>query len=307
MPLEGEKILITGSYGFLGRNLAKKFSRKGARIYGIGHGELTAKAISELGIVKYVSDEINLSNLLNTCKNPDKIIHCASGASVSYSVSHPKEDFERNVDSTLSVLEFMRLYANEAQLVIPSSAAVYGQKEKKSICIGDELNPVSPYGNSKQIAEILSQFYSNHYKLKISIVRLFSLYGLGLKKQLLWDACIKTKSNDHIYSGTGLETRDWINIDDAASLILLALKNASSKATIINGGVGKAVSIKHVLSILYEKLGIKIKPMFSGVAREGDPLFYEADMKEAFSWGWQPKINLEDGINEYVEWFKSLN
>ena len=43
------------------------------------------------------------------------------------------------------------------------------------------------------------------------------------------------------------------------------------------------------------------------MAREGDPLFYEADIKEALSWGWQPETDLEDGINEYVKWFKSLN
>lgn len=307
MPLEGEKILITGAHGFLGRNLAEKFSRKGAKIYGIGHGEFSSEAMLELGIVKYVSEDINLSNLLNTCKNPDKIIHCASGASVSYSVSHPRQDFERTVNSTLSVLEFMRLYANESKLVIPSSAAVYGQKDKKSISVGDLLNPLSPYGNSKKIAEILSKFYANHYKLKISIVRFFSLYGPGLKKQLLWDACMKTRLEDHVYSGTGLEMRDWINIDDAASLILLAFKNASYKSTIVNGGVGKSVSIKDVLSILYRKLGINLKPIFSGVAREGDPLFYEADIKEALSWGWQPETDLEDGINEYVKWFKSLN
>ena len=307
MLIEGEKILITGTHGFLGRNLAKKYSRKGAKVYGIGHGQFSSEKMLELGIIKYISGDINLSNLLNTCENPDKIIHCASSSSVSYSVYNPREDFERTVNSTLSVLELMRLYSNDAKLVIPSSAAVYGQKENKSISVGDILNPLSPYGNSKRIAEILSEFYAKHYNLKISIVRLFSLYGPGLKKQLLWDACIKAKSDDHVYSGTGLEMRDWINIDDAASLLLLALENASSKAIILNGGVGKAISIQKVLTILYKKMGIDSNPRFSGLVREGDPFFYEADIKEAISWGWKPKKNLEDGIDEYVKWFKSLN
>ena len=116
----------------------------------------------------------------------------------------------------------MRLYAKDSQLVIPSSAAVYGQKNEKSISVHDVLNPVSPYGNHKRICETLSKFYSNYYKLRISIIRLFSLYGPGLKKQLLWDACNKIYSGDQIYSGTGLEKRDWIYIEDAINLILLA-------------------------------------------------------------------------------------
>ena len=307
MLKEGEKILITGTYGFLGRNLAKKYSRKGAKIYGIGHGQLSSEEMLELGIIKYVTGDINLSNLLNTCENPNKIIHCASSSSVSYSVANPSKDFERTVNSTLSVLELMRLYSNDSKLVIPSSAAVYGQKEKKSISVGDVLNPLSPYGNSKRISEILSEFYAKHYNLKISIVRLFSLYGPGLKKQLLWDACIKAKLDNHVFSGTGLEMRDWINIDDAASLLLLALENASSKVTILNGGVGKAISIQEVLNILYKKIGLNSDPQFSGLGREGDPFFYEADIKEALSLGWEPKKDLEEGIDEYVKWFKSLN
>ena len=307
MLIEGEKILITGAHGFLGRNLAKKFSRKGAKIYGIGHGEYSCEEMMELGIIKYISGDINLLNLLNTCEKPNKIIHCGSSSSVSKSVSNPRNDFERTVNSTLAVLELMRLYSNDSQLVIPSSAAVYGQKGRKSISVGDMLNPLSPYGNSKKIAEILSEFYAKYYKLKISIVRLFSLYGPGLKKQLLWDACVKAKLDDHVYSGTGLEKRDWINIDDAASLLLLALENASTKPTIVNGGAGKSISIKEVLSILYKKIGVNFKPQFSGVVREGDPFFYEADIKEALNWGWEPRKDLEDGIGEYVKWFKSLN
>ena len=302
-----EKILITGAYGFLGRNLAKEYSKKGAEIYGLGHGNFSSDEISELGISKYISDEINLKNLLNTCKNPDKIIHCASSASVSYSIANPKEDFERTVNSTLSVLEFLRIHAKEARLVIPSSAAVYGQKEKKPISVVERLNPLSPYGNSKKIAEILAKFYANHYDLKVAIVRLFSLYGPGLKKQLLWDACLKAYSGKHTFSGTGLESRDWIYIEDAISLILIALENASNKAITVNGGSGKSISNNSFLSILYEEIGIDCMPKFSGISREGDPLFYEADIKESLSWGWEPKIALKEGIYKYVKWFKSLD
>tara|TARA_Y200000002_G_C22677851_1_gene662835 strand:+ start:139 stop:1062 length:924 start_codon:yes stop_codon:yes gene_type:complete len=306
MLLDGQKILITGTYGFLGRFLANRFSKLGAVIYGIGHGKLTSKELDDNGITNYVCDDLKISTLKDICDKPNKIIHCASSSSVPYSVLYPKEDFERTTNSTLAVLEFMRLYAKEAKLVIPSSAAVYGQKGKIPISVNAKINPVSPYGNSKRIAEMLSKFYGKHFKLKISIVRLFSLYGPGLKKQLLWDACQKAILGNHLYSGTGLETRDWIYINDAASLILLALENASISTPIVNGGTGKSVSIKELLIFLYKKLGIDVTPKFSEIVREGDPLYFEADIKESLSLGWKPEIFWEDGVLEYVKWYKSI-
>ena len=180
MLLEGQKILITGANGFLGRYLANKFSNYGAKIYGLGHGKFSKKDLIHNRISKYICDEINISTLKETCKKPNKIIHCGTSASVSYSVINPKEDFERTINSTLEVLEFMRLYADDAHLVLPSSAAVYGHKEKYPISVNAKINPVSPYGNSKRISENLCNFYRNHFNLKISIIRFFSLYGPGL-------------------------------------------------------------------------------------------------------------------------------
>ena len=98
-------------------------------------------------------------------------------------------------------------------------------------------------------SEILSEFYAKHYNLKYQLSDF--LYMDWFKKQL-WDA--ENKIRWCVYSGTGLEMRDWINIDDAASLLLLALENASSKATILSSGVGKAISIQKVLTILYRKV-----------------------------------------------------
>ncbi len=305
MAVSGKTILITGTYGFLGRNLARIYSNQGANIVGIGHGNFTSSELKKYGINKFYSDDVNLSNLINCCKNPDKIIHCASGSSVPYSIVNPGKDFERSINSTISILEYMRVHARDAKLVIPSSAAVYGQKSKMPISINDSLKPVSPYGNSKKLIESLSIFYANFYKLKISILRFFSLYGAGLKKQILWDACKKCNSGDYKFSGTGFETRDLIHIKDAASLILLAFKNASHNPPIVNGGSGQSITIKELLSFLYKKKGSNNIPIFSGEERKGDPIYFEANIKEALEWGWRPKLNWKEGVANYVEWFEN--
>ena len=133
MLLNGEKIIITGTNGFIGRNLAKRCSLMGAKIYGIGHGNFSKQEMIKNGISCFISASVNLSNLKKLCKNPNRIIHCASGSSVPFSINYPKLDFEKSVNSTLSILEFMRLYAQKSKLVIPSSAAVYGEKKNKAI------------------------------------------------------------------------------------------------------------------------------------------------------------------------------
>ena len=110
----------------------------------------------------------------------------------------------------------MRVYNPKAQLIYPSSPAVQGEHTNTPIKEDYVGKPASPYGYHKKIVEDLCQSYSEKYSLKISVVRLFSVYGNGLKKQLLWDAYnkIRYSSKEVEFWGTGEETRDFIHIED---------------------------------------------------------------------------------------------
>ncbi|TDA81588.1 SDR family oxidoreductase, partial [Halomonas marinisediminis] len=81
-------------------------------------------------------------------------------------------------------------------------------------------NPMSPYGFSKLSAELLAQEYSQCFGVNSISVRPFSLYGPGLKKQLLWDACNKFSKGIGEFFGTGEEVRDWLHVEDASSMIV---------------------------------------------------------------------------------------
>jgi len=304
--MKEKNVVVTGAAGFVGRNVAKFFADKGWNVVGIGLGNWGKENFGDWGIDEWIESEVNIESLMNLGKIPDAIIHCAGSGSVAYSLSNPKEDFEANVSSLLPVLEFMRLKCPNARLVYPSSVAVYGKKDDVPIKENDFLEPVSPYGYHKKIAEELCESYSKYFNLNISIIRFFSIYGQGLKKQLLWDACEKIRNSDSEveFFGTGDETRDWLHVRDASNLIY-KVTESKNKFEVINGASGKRVEIKEILEMLVKEYGKNIRIIFSGKNKKGDPKYYHADISRAKKLGWLPEVRLEKGLKDYVNFYKA--
>jgi UDP-glucose 4-epimerase len=299
-------VLITGACGFIGRHVAKHYAEAGSIVTGMGHGTWTRAEWSQWGLSSWRNASVNVENLLNSKAEPDVIVHCAGSGSVAFSISAPYQDFQRTVGSLLEVLEFARLHAPKAKIVYPSSASVYGNAKNLPIDETALLQPVSPYGVHKLIAEDLCRSYAKNFNLSVALVRFFSIYGAGLRKQLLWDACQKSLRGDISFFGTGDETRDWLHVKDAAILIAIAVNHASTDCPVVNGGNGVAVTVKETLEELFICLGRRDKPLFSGSSRSGDPVHYMASIKAAASWGWRPEVAWHDGIKEYASWFKSI-
>jgi UDP-glucose 4-epimerase len=299
-----KKVLVTGAYGFLGRHTAAHYSGQGWNVIGVGHGQWAQEEWSRWGLSEWHHGSVSIDSLREIGTQPNVIVHCAGSGSVSYSIEQPLVDFKKNVDSTLQILEFIRSYSSNTRLVLPSSAAVYGKVNEVPIRTDSPLRPVSPYGVNKKIAEELCQTYATYYGTEISIIRLFSVGGRGLTKQLLWDASRKVKENNYEFFGTGNEVRDWIHVEDAASLLYQAHERASRHVPIVNAGSGNGVSVRQILSRLFQCYGLVQSPSFSGDARKGDPDSYVADVSQALSWGWKPEKTWEDMVDEYSEWFK---
>ena len=298
-----ELVLVTGAAGFLGGHIARHLSGVGFRVSGLGHGDRSSAEWSRLGISNWSSGEISISALASQTETPDIIVHCAGGASVSASVENPDMDFRRTVDTTRDVLEYVRLHAPRARVILPSSAAIYGDVARLPISENTPPAPISPYGLHKLLSEELCQSYARQYGLKVAIVRLFSVYGPGLRKQLLWDACEKLSRGDSTFSGTGQELRDWLHVDDAVSLLAAAGEHASPCCPIVNGGSGQASTVAQVLQSLAEMFPKAAPLHFTGIARKGDPIGYEADTSRACAWNWRARVELPRGIAEYAAWY----
>ncbi len=302
--MANKKALVLGACGFLGRHVSRFYAAEGFDVIGLGHGLFSKEEKLEWGISRWYESDISVENLKKFGGQPDVIIHCAGSGSVGFSLSDPLNDFRRTVESTIHVLEFVRLFAPDARIVYPSSAGVYGVAEKLPISEESPLRPVSPYGVHKKIAEDLCRSYAGNFGSSVAIVRLFSVYGAGLRKQLLWDTCRKISRGEREFFGTGEETRDWLHVKDASELLFIAWNKASLKCPVVNGGSGSGITVKEVLSEIFRHFNRTDSPIFTGVTRSGDPLHYMADIKKAGEWGWKPKTDWREGVREYVEWFK---
>ena len=295
------KVLITGAAGFVGRYVAKEFSDNGFEVVGVGWGKFPD--YGSWGLSAWYEAEISMETLCEFAGKPDVIVHCAGGSSVGYSVEHPRQDFCLTVDTTSYVLEYIRLYSPASRLVYPSTAAVYGQIESIPISENAPLSPISPYGVHKLMAESLCRLYSKNYHINVSIVRLFSIYGEGLRKQLLWDACRKFSDGVSDFFGTGEEVRDWLHVQDAARLLTLAADHASDECLVVNGGSGVGVAVKDILQTLSSSMVLDCLPEFTSKIKEGDPDVMEADILNARSWGWAPKKDWQSGVSDYAAWY----
>ncbi len=300
-----KQVLITGAYGFMGRHAARYFNDQGWRVYGMGHGAWGQEEWRQWGLSDWRTADVDLKNLITYGGEPDVIIHCAGGASVPFSMTHPFQDFQRTVQTTIHVLEFIRMYAPGAKLVIPSSTAVYGVVSQMPIPEDTPRRPVSPYGFHKCMAEDMAHSYQRFFGVQSVIVRFFSVYGPGLRKQLLWDACTKMRRGNAVFSGTGEEIRDWIHVRDAARIMYMASHHIGEKYSVVNGGSGKGVSIRQMVAAVKSAMNFGGEIQFSGNIRSGDPAHYVADVGRITQWGFEPEVDWLKGVDEYVRWFKT--
>ena len=302
-----KSVLITGGYGFLGRAVAGKYKLNEYRVVGIGHGNWTKTVHEYFGFDDWYEAEISIHSLSCLQDKFDVIVHCAGNGSVGYSTANPFQDYQKSVEVTANLLEYIRQHSLATKLIIPSSAAVYGLQNDNPLGLNLPLKPVSPYGFNKRIVEEMCECYSLNYGLRYAIIRFFSIYGPGLTKQLLWDACNKfmMDNGEAIFWGTGEETRDWINIDDALSLIKIA-SDCTISSLLLNGASGNRTTVKEVLELLRFELGSSKEIVFNNITRDGDPHFYHADVTSAYQLGWLPKKLLTEGIREYVHWYKQV-
>jgi UDP-glucose 4-epimerase len=305
-------IWITGAHGFIGHHVVQHLSKQGCLVIGVGHGAWIKHEYEAWGLTGWLNGDISFANLDVLAKQfgePDGIIHLAGGSSVGSSLTSPAEDFRRTVIGTADLVEWVRLHAPRASLVMSSSAAVYGSHNAQLLKETMPCNPFSPYGYHKRMAELSLESYALNFGLNIANVRLFSIYGVGLKKQLLWDCCTKLAQGKGLLTlgGNGDELRDWLHVHDAVSLLFSALNYANTDAPVINGGTGIAIPVREIAEHLIKCWGGEQMLYFSGLARHGDPQSLVADVTLSKSWNWDPKFDWKVGLAEYVAWFKDLH
>jgi UDP-glucose 4-epimerase len=233
----------------------------------------------------------------------DICINCSGAASVPDSLNNPSRDYFLNTVNTFKILDAIRKNQPECRFINLSSAAVYGNPRSLPVTENSKADPLSPYGFHKLQSEIICSEFTRFYNLSTCSLRLFSVYGDGLKKQLFWDLTLKLKGDRPFeLFGTGNESRDFIHVTDLSRAIDLIIKNCQFKAEVVNVANGQEVMIKDAVSIYSGLFKNKVPYSFSGAIREGDPLNWIADISSLKSFGYEPVTDIMTGLRKYYEW-----
>jgi UDP-glucose 4-epimerase len=304
---------ITGARGFIGRHLARSLANQGHTIIGVGPGTVADADAATWGVTRWLNGEIGASNLqalLNDHGAPETVFHLAGGASVGAGLANPREDFFRTVTTSVELLEWLRQVAPKTRLVVVSSAAVYGLGHDGAIAESTAPAPSSPYAHHKLMMESLCRSYGNSFGLPSVVARLFSVYGAGQRKQLLWDLCsqLEAGTGDINLSGSGDERRDWTDVRDAVRALARLPALAAPTVPAVNVASGRAVTVREVAQQVlasWQPTPSGRVLRFSGQQRQGDPFSLHAECGHFDSIGFECQVPWRTGVADYVRWFQA--
>ncbi|MCB9747043.1 MAG: SDR family NAD(P)-dependent oxidoreductase [Candidatus Omnitrophica bacterium] len=310
-------ILLTGAAGFIGHKTAEFLCQKEYKVIGIDNlndyydVNLKKSRLKQLKANKnftfYKLDIENLNALKKLFKQYrfTAVINLAARAGVRYSMVNPFVYFTTNANGTLNLLELCKDFKVKKFVLASTSSLYAGQKMpfKENLAVN---TPISSYAASKKAAEVTAYTYHYLYGIDVTVLRYFTVYGPGGRPDMSVDRFIKWIDQGkpiQLY-GDGTQARDFTYVDDIARGTIKALKKVGFK--IINlGGGNKPYTLKFLIQLIEQNLGKKAKIKQHPFVKT-DMKATWADIREAKKvLGWQPTVNLKEGIKKSIDWYQS--
>src|SRR4030067_3224874 len=303
-------VLITGLTGFAGSHLAEYLLARGEKIWGtflLEDFENVKSFQTKINLVKCdITDIAQIREVLSKCQ-PRGIYHLAGFSSVGKSFADPLLSFRQNIIGTQNWLESVRQLNLKPKILIVSSAEIYGQVSRKLQPIKENqpLQPISPYGVSKAITDLLSHQYFLHYQMPVIRVRAFNHIGPRQSAGFVIPDFISQVARIHLglqeptlRVGNLQVKRDFTDVRDIVRGYQLLLQKGKP-GEVYHLSSGKAYSLKEVLGRILQFTPIKIKISASPKRRPSDiPLLIGSSNKARRLTGWRPTIALEKSLQD---------
>ena len=299
-------ILVTGGAGFIGKYLVKFLLEKENSVTIFDNfsnsSEKSINFLTEMGAKIVKGDITNIKDLENVIENYDTIIHLAAQISVLESIKNPDKTFQVNVEGTNNVLSMCKKNFVK-KIIIASSAAVYGEgSQNNQLKEESQMEPISPYGESKMKMEQNIIKFANNNKIDYVILRFFNIYGIGQSPEY---AGVITKFLKNIINeeslkifGDGLQTRDFVAIHDVIQSIYNAL--ICDKNGVFNIASGEKITIKELAKQMITLSGKTLEIQFLA-EKQGDIRHSQANIERSKNQiAYSPKWELKEGIKELL-------
>lgn len=311
------KILVTGAAGFIGSHVAEALLLRGDEVVGLDNfntfydptlkrkNEATLKTHTHFQLEEGdICDESFLGRVFET-HTFDAIMHLAAWAGVRPSIVNPQIYIDANVRGTLNLLECAR-QKDVSRFVFASSSSVYGGRTEVPFRETDPVDcPISPYAATKKMGEVLCYTYHHLYKLNISALRFFTVYGPRQRPEMAIHkfATMLSRGETIPMYGNGETARDYTYISDIVQGVLASLDRCEGYE-IYNLGESHTTRLDELVQLLANALGVE--PKFRQEPEQpGDVSITFADITKARErLGYEPKILVKEGIQLFADWFK---
>ncbi len=320
------KILVTGSAGFIGFHVSKKLVENGHKIVGIDnlnsyydiklkknrHKYLKEKFKKNFSFFKI--DLKNYSKLKKLFKKEkfDYVINLAAQAGVRMSIDKPDSYFDSNLVGFYNILKCSTNFKIK-HLVAASSSSVYGEQRDNTKENYETSKPIQFYAATKKANEVMAHAFSNIYKIPITIIRFFTVYGPWGRPDMALYKFTNAIINDKTFElyNRGNHYRDFTFIDDIVDGTLRALRKIPRSKDIpyqvYNLGNNRPVNLKIFVKELEKQVNKKAKFKNLGY-QKGDVYKTSADISKAKkNLGYKPKVNIKTGISKFLSWYKRYN
>jgi len=312
------KVLVTGGAGFIGFHVAKALLERGDSVVVVDNLNDYYSVDLKNDRLKQIENKITFYNVdiadfdamqkIFQTHQFDKICHLAAQAGVRYSIINPFIYHKTNNLGTLNILELMRLN-NVKDIVLASSSSVYGGNEKVPFSVIDQVDkPISLYAATKKHTEHMAHVYHNLYGINCFILRFFTVYGpWGRPDMALFKftkAILENKPIE-VYNH-GNHERDFTFITDIVSGVIASLDKVKGYE-ILNLGNNNPVHLNHFIGCIEKELGKTAQRQHLPLQQGDVPLTYADIEKTKHVLGWEPKVKIEDGIHQFIDWYKDYH
>ena len=286
MNLIGKRILVTGSTGFVGKNLVGSLERRGAEVLTLTDRTGDRTDVRDWQRIK----EIGKVNI---------VYHLAAITSVPYSFENPRETYEVNVVGTLNMLELCRL--RNVEKIVFASSYIYGHPQYVPIDEEHPLRPSNPYAMSKGLAEDLCRAYHEYYGLECIVLRVFNVYGEGQSDNFLIPSILKQLVNREIELLDAEPRRDFVNVADVVNAYMKAGEHSGTDFEVFNIGSGVSHKVSDVVDLILKTAGTECNVVYKNERRKSELMDTVADISKAKRLlKWEPGVTLEDGLRSMI-------
>lgn len=310
------KVLVTGGAGFIGSKVAQQLVDRGDEAIIIDNfndyydPQLKRDRVQEvIGDRKHIlyegdiRDEKLLEEIFSK-EGIEKVVHLAAMAGVRNSIKDPLLYEEVNVRGTMLLLEMAKKYGLK-NFVYASSSSVYGNNTKVPFSESDTVDhPISPYAATKKATELIAHTYSHLYDIPTTGLRYFTVYGPWGRPDMALFLFVKNilDGNPIDVYNHGKMSRNFTYIDDIVSGTLTVL-DADLKCEVMNIGGDREETLLRFIEVIEENVG-KVAEKNMMPMQPGDVPQTVADISKLRNLGWEPTTQIEEGIKQFVDWYR---